>query len=1144
MKLHEEESPAPALSDFPSAKAHGGGVLTKTSGRVRKRKRSFLALVARVLTILVVLGAIAFGGAFWFIGNGPINSEQFRAQAESRLTALLGFGRSVKLGGAILSFGQGGIVSINASDIRILQDETINLGVAKEVALTVKALPFLSGNVVVDKMNVRGASVSLPHMLGGFAEPKSAATESADTVALEQALSELDLTQRLTAVGTMLLAFDAQFASAGLDRFDLQDAKLLGFEDVGLLSRSARLISLNVERDRNFQSGIFMNGVVETDRSQWSVDAAWRHLDGEEGYRLEARFGGLDVQEFLGDQATADVKSGSTLELRIVQPFDANGAPKDGLMTATLSGGKLEVGADLQTAMADTVLNFQVFPAKNQIELAPSMLRFSDMQASAIGGIRFPGKPSDTQADRVAATKLEIILNDMLAHGMSEPDKARPGALQLSGELHADRLEFDTLLLKTSTGDMKGSGQMGLSADDGRLKLRLDIAEMGVTDFKEFWPAFLAPGLRVWARDGITDGKITDAWVVADAPLTEVFGEARFSNDEMRANVDLSGTRIKLPGQLPSITNTKGKIDYAGVTTSVSVSSGKANLGSRGSVAITNGLLEVGDYNLPVIPAELSMDMSGPATALFELGMRKPLEFSKTSGLEARGMKGTFKTSMKASLGIGKDVTLRDNRWAADVALRNFNARIDGGSRSLTNGRLSVKARPGKTMINGKANVDGVPADLAMVQSGASGQMQRSASLLLDEKARAKMGINLAPIVNGPISVLVNAGDGNNSELTVDLKTARLDFPWIGWSKGKGIPATATMTIDQKGNRISISNFRLRGKGFQANGKLVVAENALQSASFRDVKLNRTDDIDVDVKRSSSGFEVNFNGRSYDARSMILGLGKAARGEGGSDGNPRVIVKGKMDRLIGFGGQILSGVSVNMTQKGGRIASAYVSAVASGNAPTSFEMKPLPGGMQTLMQTTNAGALLSFLDIYSNVRGGRLTASFVRDSSQVFRGKLNAVDFDLLNEPRLGVLLRKPPPNPTFEDGERIYDQIPKLDPNKVRVDRAEADIEKGPNFLRINRGRISGGDASAAFKGTVFDRRNRIDISGTFLPARNLNRFVSRIPLLGLAFGKGKVNGLLGITFRLSGPYGNPRIRVNPLSLIAPGVFRKLFEF
>ncbi|MEL6745487.1 MAG: hypothetical protein AAFO68_08495, partial [Pseudomonadota bacterium] len=249
MKLHEEESPAPALSDFPSAKAHGGGVLTKTSGRVRKRKRSFLALVARVLTILVVLGAVAFGTAYWFIGSGPINSEQFRAQAESRLTALLGFGRSVKLGGAILSFGQGGIVSINASDIRILQNETINLGVAKEVALTVKALPFLSGNVVVDKMNVRGASVSLPHMLGGFAEPKTAATESADEVALEQALSELDLTQRLTAIGTMLLAFDAQFASAGLDRFDLQDAKLLGFEDVGLLSRSARLISLNVERD-------------------------------------------------------------------------------------------------------------------------------------------------------------------------------------------------------------------------------------------------------------------------------------------------------------------------------------------------------------------------------------------------------------------------------------------------------------------------------------------------------------------------------------------------------------------------------------------------------------------------------------------------------------------------------------------------------------------------------------------------------------------------------------------------------------------------------------------------------------------------------------------------------------------------------
>ncbi|MEO1397826.1 MAG: DUF3971 domain-containing protein, partial [Pseudomonadota bacterium] len=953
MKLHEEDSPAPTLSDFPSAQAHGGAVLTDTSGPVRKRKRSFLALATRVLSVFLVIGVVLAGATYWFITSGPIDSEQFRAQVETRLTALLGEGRSARLGGAKLSFGQGGMVAINATDVRILGDDRLNLGIAREAALTVKALPFLSGNVVVDKMMVRGASVSL---LPFLAKPQKSDEEEEQDI--ERFLSSIDLTASLKALGATLREVDGQLASTGLDRFDLFNAKLLGFDELDLLSRTARLVSLRVERDRNFQSGLFLSGVVQTERGQWPIDAAWRKIGSSDkgGHRLEMRIDGVDVQELIGEPASSDVRSGSQAELRIVLPFDEAGAPQQGIVTLALSAGSLEVGADLKTSIADSVLRFQLMPEKNQIELQPSAVQFSHMRASAIGGVRFPGKSSDG----AGATKFEVILNEVLAKGMGKSGSPRPGAMQLAGEIHADRVDFETLLLKTSTGDMTGKGSMGLSADKGRLRLRLDIGEMAVTDFKEYWPAFLAPGLRRWAREGVSEGTIRNAWVEADAPLLEVFGKARFAEDEMRSEVPIFDTSIRLPGQLPRITSADANIDYAGVESSVRLSEGKADLGKAGTLALSNGRLDVGDYNLDIIPAELSMELSGPASALYAMGTKQPLNYSKSSGLEPRGLKGTATTVMKASLGIGKDVELRDNRWSADVALRDFSARIEGGSRTLTKGRLSVKARPGKTTINGRANIDGVPADLAMVQSGSSGRVQRSATLLLDEKARAKMGINLSPIVSGPISVLLNEGSGGSSDLTVDLKTAKVELPWIGWSKGKGIPGTATMTMRQSGDRITISKLRLRGKGFRANGQLVVNGSKLVSGSFRDVRLNRTDDIDVDIKRTGSGFDVSFNGRSYDARSLILGLGRSAKSGQGGSSKLRVAVKGRVDRLIGFGGQILKGVSINMTQRSGRISSAYVSAVAQGNAPTSFEMKPLPGGMQTLMQTNNAGALLSF----------------------------------------------------------------------------------------------------------------------------------------------------------------------------------------
>ena len=74
----------------------------------------------------------------------------------------------------------------------------------------------------------------------------------------------------------------------------------------------------------------------------------------------------------------------------------------------------------------------------------------------------------------------------------------------------------------------------------------------------------------------------------------------------------------------------------------------------------------------------------------------------------------------------------------------------------------------------------------------------------------------------------------------------------------------------------------------------------------------------------------------------------------------------------------------------------------------------------------------------------------------------------------------------------------------------------------------------------------NLTDLSskGTFLPAYGLNNFASKIPILGLALGGGTKSGLIGVTYRLAGKAKNPQLFVNPMSLIAPGIFRQIFEF
>ena len=37
---------------------------------------------------------------------------------------------------------------------------------------------------------------------------------------------------------------------------------------------------------------------------------------------------------------------------------------------------------------------------------------------------------------------------------------------------------------------------------------------------------------------------------------------------------------------------------------------------------------------------------------------------------------------------------------------------------------------------------------------------------------------------------------------------------------------------------------------------------------------------------------------------------------------------------------------------------------------------------------------------------------------------------------------------------------------------------------------------------------------------------------------------GLIGVTFKVEGPIDAPRVFVNPLSAVAPGILRKIFEY
>jgi hypothetical protein len=101
------------------------------------------------------------------------------------------------------------------------------------------------------------------------------------------------------------------------------------------------------------------------------------------------------------------------------------------------------------------------------------------------------------------------------------------------------------------------------------------------------------------------------------------------------------------------------------------------------------------------------------------------------------------------------------------------------------------------------------------------------------------------------------------------------------------------------------------------------------------------------------------------------------------------------------------------------------------------------------------------------------------------------------------------------------------------------------PGRLTIRDGVVRGPIIGATVDGSVDYQRDEIHLRGTFVPLYALNNMFSQIPIVGLVLGGGNTNtGVFGLTYEVAGTASQPILRVNPASVLAPGILRKFFEF
>jgi hypothetical protein len=245
--------------------------------------------------------------------------------------------------------------------------------------------------------------------------------------------------------------------------------------------------------------------------------------------------------------------------------------------------------------------------------------------------------------------------------------------------------------------------------------------------------------------------------------------------------------------------------------------------------------------------------------------------------------------------------------------------------------------------------------------------------------------------------------------------------------------------------------------------------------------------------------------------------------------SPDVDVDIRLGAIAGHNGEALRGVDLKMARRNGQIRAFALNSKLGREAALTGEIRA--GGQRKnvlYFETVDAGALMRFTDIYPRLHGGQMwVAMDVPTPDQAPQdGIINMRDFTIKGEPALSRVV-----------GAQHGDN------RGVDFTRLRVDFTRMPGKMIVKEGEVRGPTVGATMDGTIDFVKNDVRMRGTFVPLYGINNAFGQIPLVGVFLG-GQREGLLGITYEVTGPPSAPTLRVNPISAVAPGLLRKFFEF
>ncbi len=1099
-----------------------------------KRRSRMTKLLRGVLAFtigLVLIAALGIGLLFFLLQGRADNTSAVAERVQVELQNLVGENFAVKLGDTHLDFSDLGRMQLSSDDIRITEistgQELANIG---QLKVGVQLLGLLKGDGGFDRIKIEKATIDTGVLSSGQA------------VLLPKYLDEpLDVT------GATFARMNQAFLSQSFQSFEIANSQIVG---PVLGRRNPNPINVSEIRiAHGEETGFVATGRMDTDLSDVVFSSTYStQTDGQiaSDYRFQAS--GINLMEWLEnpESETGFIASDAMLDVSGVLPFDGNNNARDPEIRIVAAPGAFRVGDASRTDIKSLDLNFRLILDLNQVELDPSQIAIGGLTAKLIGGL----KPEDDVDGYHGAIRYDMVMKYGVNEVKTEGEQPVAAAFKFAGVF--DRLakaaSLERMIMTTKTGLIEGTGRLGFSESSPAIQIDANTKGISVAALKQFWPFFVAKGARKWMHEHVLDGWIGSGVLKADIPagvIQNLKNGAKLKPEEYDVVLNVEKFEFRPFGDLPPIKNAKGKVKLQGMKVLGSIIEGVASV-DGGTVKIESANFAMEDFAAKERWGEAELELSGGLTAIAAISDREPLRVMKRMKVKAAQFSGKGHANIAARFPVGRKSGYNEINWNVLLDMEGGKSTRKLAGRVLSNADLLIDASPTGAQVTGTMNIDGIKSRVNMIEPiGNSGKVKRKRTVTstLDKKGRKKLGINLGPVLEGPVGVKI-IQEGKIERYELDFENAKLNLPWVGWSKGNGIASKGSFVLKRLKTGVRLEKFTLTGSSFTGKGVLEIDKRGLAFADLSKLSLNEGDDMRLKVERTKTAYNINASGLSYDARGLLNTLIYKASFSNTQKGRSVNLVA-NFEKVKGFGNRIVRNVVMIYDSVNGQLKKLDLRGV--GSQGRKYGVQAQHNGNDTLftVKTNDAGTALAFMDIYTRMQGGEMEANLLQGENGPYVGPVKIKNFVVVNEPRLKSIASSAKKQIQTTDGE--WERTLSGDGDgdkKVRFQLADALIERGKGFFNVKDAIIRSTGVGIAMEGVVYDENDRMNLTGTFMPANGVNLVISRIPLLGQLFSDGKKNALIGITYKLQGPRSNPEMLINPLSVVAPGIFKKVFEF